>query len=184
MRIAGVVKELDCLIATVVCFRLVFADQSEEAVLHDQNFDREFLDGNGAELIEGHLEGAVTADRDDLALRRGKLCTDGRGDRVAHGTHAAACQEATALHHIVVGGPELILTDIRHIDGIVLHLFREQFHELHRVYEFVAEAAQIHGAALLFLEFPEPFTRINRDGCLGEGRKNNLRIADQRNRGT
>ena len=125
LRIFRIIIELDTEIVFLVSLLLMLADETEIVVSHDKDLYRDFVYRDGSKLVHGHLERTVTADNDNLLVRRTHLRSDSGRDGIAHGSHAAACEETAVLHHIVVGRPELVLTDIRNIDRIIVHLLRE-----------------------------------------------------------
>jgi len=100
----------------------MLADETEIVVSHDKDLYRNLVYCDGSKFVHGHLEGTVTADNNDLIVRRTHLRSDSGRDGVAHGSHTAACEETAVLHHIVVGRPELVLSDICNIDRVIVHL--------------------------------------------------------------
>src|ERR1019366_4086750 len=63
---------------------LPLAHHAEEAVVEDQDLDRRPLDRAGRQLLRGHLEAAVTVDRDDKLAGPADLRAHGGRDGEAH----------------------------------------------------------------------------------------------------
>ena len=109
----------------LVSLFLMLTDETEIVVSHDKDLYRDLVYCDGSKLVHGHLEGTVTADNDDLLVRSTHLRSDSGRDGVAHGSHTAAREETAVFHHIVVGGPELVLSDIGNIDRVIIHFLGE-----------------------------------------------------------
>ena len=62
--------------------------------------------------FKAHLEAAVAADDNDVALAESELRAYRGGDRVAHRAHSARREEASLTDSEIVGAPDLVLTYI------------------------------------------------------------------------
>ena len=80
------------------------------------------------------MERAVARDMDDRASRERDLCADRRAVAEAHGAEAARGQELTRMSAaVVLGAPQLMLTDIGRDDGVLRGLFRDRAEQLMRM---------------------------------------------------
>ena len=81
-------------------------------VAHDDDFDCKVVARNRRKLVHAHLEAAVAADDNNVAVGPCELRAYSGGDRIAHGAHAARREEASLADTEVVGAPYLVLSDV------------------------------------------------------------------------
>ena len=64
----------------LVSLFLMLTDETEIVVSHDKDLYRDLVYCDSSKLVHGHLEGTVTADNDDLFVRRTHLRSDSGRD--------------------------------------------------------------------------------------------------------
>src|SRR6266566_8387191 len=96
--------ELDVGVALVVEQLLPLAHHAEEAVVEDQDLDRQLLDRAGREFLRGHLEAAVTVDRYDKLTRPADLGAHRGRHGESHRAQAAGVDPGPRLGERVVLG--------------------------------------------------------------------------------
>ena len=64
----------------LVSLLLMLADETEIVVSHDKDLYRDLVYCDGSKLVHGHLERTVTADNDNLLVRRTHLRSDSGRD--------------------------------------------------------------------------------------------------------
>src|ERR1017187_6820159 len=105
--------------AVVVEERLPLADHAEMTVVHDDDLDRQAVAGDGGEVRDGHLEAAIAAEGENELIGAGHLRADGGRKPEAHGAEAAGVDpEAGFVEAAELGGPHLVLADVRGDDGV------------------------------------------------------------------
>ena len=80
LRIFRIIIELDTERVFLVSLLLMLADETEIVVSHDKDLYRDLVYCDGSKLVHGHLERTVTADNDNLFVRRTHLCSDSGRD--------------------------------------------------------------------------------------------------------
>ena len=85
---------------------------AETLVIKQQDFHVQIIMADRTQFLQGHLQAAIAADRDDRLVRAADFCADRSRQAIAHRAHAAGGQEGPRqLDRIVVGRPDLVLAD-------------------------------------------------------------------------
>ena len=109
-------------VALLVEELLPLAHHAQEAVVDDGDLHRQVaLLLEHGQFLQRHLEAAVAGHGPDQPIGVRHLCADGRGQRVAHGTQAAAGQQlARNVMGVVLALPHLVLAHVGDDDGALV----------------------------------------------------------------
>ena len=98
------------------------------------------------------MEGSVSGEVDDPLVRISKLCADGSTVAEAHGAQTAAGDEPLGLLVLhILGCPDLMLTYIGHVNGILIGQITGMGDDIIRMKETGAFAFVVYN---LFFVFP------------------------------
>ena len=86
------------------------------------------------------------------------------------------------LHHIIICRPELILTNIRYINGIIIHLAAQCLNKTAWIHKIRIKMTSVHISCFLLCQFFIPCCVISRNLILKQILKDHMHIAYQRNR--
>ena len=114
----GVAEQIDAAFAVVEEQLLPLADHAEVAVVEDDDFDGQLVNGGGGQFKQGHLEAAVARDGGNDFVWAGELSADGGGETEAHGAGTAGAEPMVAgVVFVELGGPHLVLAHVGGDDG-------------------------------------------------------------------
>src|SRR5512138_1544180 len=89
---------------------LPLSHHAKEHVVQDNNLDRYFVCSYGAELLDIHLDAAVTGNIEDRNIRAGVLRSHCGREAVTHGSETSGGDPgARVVETEVLGGPHLVL---------------------------------------------------------------------------
>ena len=105
---------------------LILSYHSKVMIYHYYNFYRHIMLAHGRQFHHRHLERTITTYCNNLFIFIGCLCTHCCRNGISHRSHTTACQEMPLLHHVIVAGPNLVLSYVCNIHTIIFHLFMEK----------------------------------------------------------
>ena len=89
---------------------LPLPDHAQVAVIHHGDLDGDIVLHQGGQLLDGHLETAVTIDAPDRFIGTAHLGAHGRRQTEAHRAQPAGGNEVVRLvEGVMLGGPHLVL---------------------------------------------------------------------------
>ena len=112
---------------------LPLADHPELLVVEQGDLDRDVVGDEGHQLLERHLEPAVTGDRPGLAIGSAEGGAHGRRQAEAHRPKAARRHVRVGLAKAgVAGQPHLVLADVRDVGRLVVGQFPDPLDDVVR----------------------------------------------------
>ena len=112
---------------------LPLPDHAQIAVVQNDDLDRHLIADRRGQLLDVHLDGAVTGHIHHQPVGKGQLRADGRRESVAHGSEPARREQSARLAVCVeLCGPHLVLAHFGGDDGLAPRNLENLFHHLLR----------------------------------------------------
>jgi hypothetical protein len=93
----------------------------EQAVVENDDFDGQFIGGDGAQVVKKHRQTTVATHGDDLPVRKRELCSDRLGHCVGHrAVVERSDQPPTGGHLQVATRPHGRHPGVGYEDGVVI----------------------------------------------------------------
>ena len=159
-------------VAAAVEELLPLADHPEVKIVQDHHFDGQAVMGDGAQLLDVHLDAAVSRHIDHGPVRAGHLRADGGGQPEPHRPQSSRGKEGVRLvKRVKLGRPHLVLAHLGRDDRPAPRELMELFNDVLGFDVLVAAVAEGH--------FRFPLTELVAPGAdLPLGRRQPLFVAE------